>query len=92
MLISVKRKDEIEKSDSINITICHLYFHTRRRVKEKLHKTWRQIALVLRERSDKYLASPPQGATTARDIYYRVVHSRRRLLSKFQSYQIHSFF
>ena len=39
-----------------------------------------------RGRFDKYLASPPEGATIARQIYYRVVHSRsRRLLSKFQS-------
>ena len=35
----------------------------------------------IRGRPDKYLASPPEGATIAREIYYRVVHSRRRLLN-----------
>jgi len=39
---------------------------------------------VIRGQSDKYLASPPDGVTIAREIYFRVVHSRRRLLSKFQ--------
>ena len=39
----------------------------------------------IRGQSDKYLASPPEGATIARETYYRVVHSRSRLLSKFQS-------
>ena len=38
----------------------------------------------LRGRSDKYLASPPKGANIAREIYYRVVHSRRYFSSKFQ--------
>jgi len=32
--------------------------------------------LYLRGQSDKYLASPPDGVTIAREIYYRVVHSR----------------
>ena len=41
--------------------------------------------------SDKYLAPPPDGATIAREIYYRVVHCRRRLLSKFQPNQTRSF-
>ena len=39
----------------------------------------------VRGRSDKYLTSPPEGATISREIHYRVVHSRRRLQSKFQS-------
>ena len=38
-----------------------------------------------------YLASSPEIATIAREIYYRVVHSRRRLLSKFQSNRTRSF-
>ena len=37
----------------------------------------------IRGRSDKYLALPPDDATIPREIYYRVVHCRRRLLSKF---------
>ena len=45
----------------------------------------------IRGRSDKYLASPSEGATIAREIYYRVVHSRRRLLSTFQSNRTRSF-
>ena len=45
----------------------------------------------IRGRSDKYLVLPPEGATIAREIYYRVVHSRRRLLSKFQSNRTRSF-
>ena len=45
----------------------------------------------IRGRPDKYLASPPEGATIARQIYHRVVHSRRRLLSKFQSNRNRSF-
>ena len=36
-------------------------------------------------------ASPPEDATIATEIYYRVVHSRRSLLSKFQSNQTRSF-
>ena len=43
---------------------------------------------IVRGRSDKYLASPLEGATIAREIYYRVAHSRRRVLSKFQLNQI----
>ena len=39
----------------------------------------------------RYLASPPEGAIIAREIDYRVVHSRRRLLSKFQSNRTRSF-
>ena len=39
----------------------------------------------IRGRSDKYLASLPESAIIAREICYRVVHSCRRLLSKFQS-------
>ena len=35
-------------------------------------------------RFDECLASLPDGATIAKEIYYRVVHCRRRLLSKFQ--------
>ena len=49
------------------------------------------VRVCLRGRSDKYLVSPPEGATIAREIYYRVVHSRRRLLSKFQSNRTRSF-
>ena len=45
----------------------------------------------LRGRSDKYLASPPEGVTIAREMYHRVVHCRRRLLSKFQSNRTRSF-
>ena len=45
----------------------------------------------IRGRSDMYLASPPDGVSIARDIYYRVVHSHRRLLSKFQSNRTFSF-
>ena len=41
--------------------------------------------------SDKYLASPPYGASITRDIYYRLVHSLRWLLSKFQPNQTRSF-
>ena len=32
---------------------------------------------------DKYLASPPDGTNIAREIYYRVVYSLRRLLQHF---------
>ena len=45
----------------------------------------------LRGQSDKYLASPPDGATIAREIYYRIVHCRRRLLSKFQPNRTRNF-
>ena len=45
----------------------------------------------IRRWSDKYLTSPPEGATIAREIYYRVVHSRRRLHQKFQSNRTRSF-
>ena len=45
----------------------------------------------LRGRSDKYLTSLPKGVTIAREIYSRVVHSRRRLLLKFQSNRTRSF-
>ena len=45
----------------------------------------------IRGRSDKYLTSPPEGAAIVREIYYRVVHSRRRLLSKFHSNRTCSF-
>ena len=45
----------------------------------------------IRGRSDKYLASPPGGATIAREINCRAVHSRRWLLSKFQSNRTRSF-
>ena len=45
----------------------------------------------IRGRSDKYIASPHEGATIAREIYSRVVHSRRRLLSTFQSNRTRSF-
>ena len=38
----------------------------------------------IRGRSDKYLASRSNGASIAREIYYRVVHSLTRLLSKYQ--------
>lgn len=34
--------------------------------------------------SGKYITSRPDGATIITEIYYHVVHSRRRLLSKFQ--------
>ena len=45
----------------------------------------------IRGRSYKYLASLPEGATIAREIYCRVVHSRRRLLSKYQSNRTRGF-
>ena len=45
----------------------------------------------IRGRCSKYLASPPEGASIVREIYYRVVHSRSRLLSKFQSNRTRSF-
>jgi len=45
----------------------------------------------MRGQSDKYLASPLDGVTIAREIYYRVVHFRRRLLSKFQPNRTRSF-
>lgn len=35
--------------------------------------------------TDKYLASPPDDVSLAEEIYYRVEHSRRCQLSKFQS-------
>jgi len=54
------------------------------------HKSGRG-KLVLRGQSDKYLASPPDGVTIAREIYYRVVHSRRWLLSKFHPNRTRSF-
>ena len=47
--------------------------------------------MIVRGRPDKYLASPPDGATIARKIYYRVVHCHRRLLSKFQPNRTRSF-
>ena len=47
--------------------------------------------MSIRERFDKYLASPPEDATIEREIYYRVVHSPRQLLSKFQSNPTRSF-
>ena len=50
-----------------------------------------QSLINLRGQFDKCLASPPERATIAREIYYRVVHSRRRLLSKFQSNRTRSF-
>ena len=45
----------------------------------------------LRGRSDKYLASLLEGATNVTEIYYRVVHFRRRLLSKFKSNRTRNF-
>jgi len=49
------------------------------------NSTFRKIMnSIVRGQSDKYLASPPDGVTIAREIFYRIVHSRRRLLSKFQ--------
>ena len=45
----------------------------------------------VRGRSDKYLASPLDGATIAKETYCRVVHSRRRSLSKFQSDRTRNF-
>ena len=45
----------------------------------------------IRGRSDKYLASSLEGVTIAIEICYRVVHYRRRLLSKFQSNRTRSF-
>jgi len=38
----------------------------------------RAYGCCIRGQSDKYLASPPDGVTIAREIYYRVVHFRRR--------------
>lgn len=35
-------------------------------------------------RSDKYLAITSDDTTIAKNIYYRVKHSRRHILSKFQ--------
>jgi len=46
---------------------------------------------IVRGQSDKNLGSPPDGATIAREIYFRVVRSRRRLLSKFQPNRTRSF-
>jgi len=45
----------------------------------------------IRGPSDKYLASPSDGVTIAREINYRVVHFRRLLLSKFQPNRTRSF-
>ena len=45
----------------------------------------------IRGRFDKYLASPPEGSAVAKEIYYRVVHSRRQLLSTFLSNRTCSF-
>jgi len=55
-------------------------------------RTWLVMLFKnIRGQSDKYLASPPDGVTIAREIYYRVVHSRRRLLSKFQPNRTRNF-
>ena len=45
----------------------------------------------VRGRSDKYLTLPHEGATIASEIQYRVIHSRRLLLSKYQSNRARSF-
>ena len=52
---------------------------------------FKTLSLDIREQSDKCLTSSPEGATIATEIYYRVVHSRRRLLSKFKSNRTRSF-
>lgn len=44
-----------------------------------------QQTACIRRRSDKHIASPPDRTTISREIYYWVLHSRRWLLSKFQS-------
>lgn len=44
-----------------------------------------QQTACIRRRSDKHIASPPDRTTISREIYYYVLHSRRWLLSKFQS-------
>jgi len=51
----------------------------------------RSTYLINRGQSHKYLASPPDGVTITKEIYYRVVHSCRRLLSKFQPNRTLSF-
>ena len=63
------------KSERGTVHTCFLFYNFQRHI---------------RARSDKYLASPPEGATIAREIYYRIVYYRivyyrRGLLSKFQS-------
>jgi len=45
----------------------------------------------IRGQSDKNLASQPVGVTIAREINFRVVKSRRLLLSKFQPNRTRSF-
>jgi len=45
-----------------------------------LPKTHRISKLILEGQSDKYLASPPDGVTIAREICYRVVHSRSEVV------------
>ena len=49
------------------------------------------LTFTIQGRCDKYLVLSPVGAIIAREIYYRVVHSRRGLLSKFQSNRTRSF-
>jgi len=58
---------------------------------DKLRRAVAVFFAATTRQSDKYLASPPDGVTFAREIYYRVVHSRRRLLSKFQPNRTLSF-
>ena len=50
-----------------------------------------KLLFIIRGRSDKYLASSSEGANFAKEIYYRVVLSRRRPLSQFQSNRTRSF-
>ena len=61
-------------------------------LKGRIFKLSSRISIVhIRGWFDKYLASPLKGVTIAREIYYRVVHSRRRLLTKFQLNRTRSF-
>ncbi len=52
---------------------------------------WHIRVIDIRGWSDKYLASPPDGVTIAKRVYYSVEPSCRRLISKFQSNRICGF-
>ena len=73
---------KVPSSDSY-IENIHNYVYT--------YKQHINFLYTINLRSDEYLASPPDGATTARKIYNRVVHCRRRLLAKFQPNRTRSF-
>jgi len=86
--LSVLRQIRAGVSDAVQKNI--LLFALRRLNWDANHN-FRSCFGRLRGQSDKYLDSPPDGVTIAREIYYRVVHSRRRLLSKFQPNRTCSF-